>query len=528
MTIDAGEPRLLAGARSERHATAGNAILGNPVTLLAGTLRGGIAKIISQFVNLATRIAFIAVLSRFIGPEEFGLFTMAMIFLGVFQIIATGGFAQAAIQHADPSEDQLSFLFIFGLVVAFAIAALICAGAPFVARFYDEPRIVAITIALTPSFILTAAGSIPTALLQRQMRFVEIAWIEALSGLVGTALGIVLALLGYSYWSLVAAAVAWPATATLSAWVLSGWRPRWPTVTRDVVPMLKYGTTLMVNGLVVFASYNSEKILLGRVWGASTLGIYSRASQISAMPTALIGQATISIAFSALSRLQDNPEHQRRYFSSFYLLVNAITVPVSIFCFAFAPDVIDTLLGRGWEQAHSVLRMLAPSILVLGMINPPGALLMATGRQNRSLAIGVVLVPLCLVAYIAGLPYGPNGVAFAYSLAMTLWLLPHLFWAFHGTAVTVGDSLRNVAPSLVAGLSSAGAAVAATRLSIYPQMPIFRLLIDGSVMGSVYLVILFLILKQNGRLEQLREIVAVKTTANRCEASDAGVPQVTM
>jgi PST family polysaccharide transporter len=281
-------------------------------------------------------------------------------------------------------------------------------------------------------------------------------------------------------------------------------------MTKDVVPMLTYGTTLMVNGLVVFASYNSEKFLLGRFWGPSALGIYGRASQISAMPTTLIGQATMSIAFSALSRLQDNPEHQRRYFSSFYLLVNAITVPISIFCFAFAPDVIDTLLGRGWDQAHSVLRMLAPSILVLGMINPTASLLMATGRQNRSLAIGIALVPVCLGAYVAGLPYGPSGVAFAYSLAMMLWLLPHLFWAFHRTPVTVADSLLAVGPSLLAGLAGACAAVATIRLAFDPQMPLLRLLIEGGVMGSVYLVTLFLILRQNGRLEQLREVVAVK------------------
>jgi PST family polysaccharide transporter len=484
-----------------------NAVLGNPVILLAGSLKGGIAKIISQFVNLVTRIVFIAVLSRLIGPEEFGLFTMAMIFLGVFQVIATSGFAQAAIQHADPSEDQLSVLFIFGLGVAIAIAALCCAGAPFAANFYHEPRIVAITVALTPSFILTAAGAVPTALLQRQMRFVEIAWIEALSGLIGSALGIVLALLCYSYWSLVAAAIAWPATATLGAWVLSGWRPRWPRMAKDVVPMLTFGTTLMVNGLVVFASYNSEKFLLGRFWGASVLGIYGRASQISTMPTTLMGQATMSIAFAALSRLQDNPEHQRRYFSSFYLLVNAITVPISLFCFTFAPDVVDTLLGRGWDQAHNVLRMLAPSILVLGMINPTAALLMATGRQNRSLAIGLALVPVCLGAYIAGLPYGPDGVALAYSLAMMLWLLPHLFWAFHRTPVTVADSLLAVAPSLLAGLAGACAALAATQLSIFPRMPLFRLSIEGSVMGGVYLATLFLILKQNGRLEELKEVV---------------------
>jgi hypothetical protein len=76
--------------------------------------------------------------------------------------------------------------------------------------------------------------------------------------------------------------------------------------------------------------------------------------------------------------------------------------------------------------------------------------------------------------------------------------------------VTVADSLLAVSPSLLAGLAGACAAAATTRLAFDPQMPLLRLLIEGGVMGSVYLVTLFLILRQNGRLEQLREVVAVK------------------
>ncbi len=75
-----------------------------------------------------------------------------------------------------------------------------------------------------------------------------------------------------------------------------------------------------------FAS-NFEKVLLGRYWGVDALGIYGRAYQFANIPTDNLNSAASEVAFSALSRLQNDPDRLRTYFLKGYSLVLAMTVP---------------------------------------------------------------------------------------------------------------------------------------------------------------------------------------------------------
>ena len=71
--------------------------------------------------------------------------------------------------------------------------------------------------------------------------------------------------------------------------------------------MMLFGGTLTLNGLVAYVAYNAEKVLIGRFWGADAIGIYGRAYQLVNIPTENLNSAVGEVAFSALSRLQDDP-----------------------------------------------------------------------------------------------------------------------------------------------------------------------------------------------------------------------------
>ena len=72
-----------------------------------------------------------------------------------------------------------------------------------------------------------------------------------------------------------------------------------------------------------------------------------------------------------------------------------------------------------------------------------------------------MLAPLVITAYVIGLPYGPNGVAFAYSAAMTVWLVPHVLWCLHGTAVSPRDLFFAISRPLLSAIVAAAVAFGA-------------------------------------------------------------------
>ena len=254
--------------------------------------------------------------------------------------------------------------------------------------------------------------------------------------------------------------------------------------------MMRFGGTMTLNGLIVYVAYNFEKVLLGRFWGAETVGVYGRAYQLINIPTENLNSSVGEVAFSLLARVQDDPNRLRSYFLKGYSLVLALTVPVTIACALFGDDLITVFLGPKWKDAVPIFRLLAPTILIFAMINPFSWLLFSMGKVRRSLNIALVIAPLVMTAYIIGLPYGPRGVAFAYSTAMIIWLIPNILWCIRGTNISFRDILNVIKrPLISAGVAACVAAV--VRFELGPTLaPLLRLTLGCGILFGVYILML--------------------------------------
>ena len=425
------------------------------------TIRGGLARLMAQGADFSLRAwSRLMVLARLLDPKDFGLVGMVTALTGVLMLFRDFGLSAAAIQHTTVTEDQLSNLFWINVLAGILLALLLVAGAPAIAAFYHEPRLRAVSAALSLSFLFNAVGIQHGAMLQRQMRFTALAVINTISLVSSIALAIGAALAGYGYWALVAMAVTSPLVASSGFWIAAAWVPGPPRRRTGIRSMMRFGGTMTLNGLVVYVASNFEKVLLGRYLGADAIGLYGRAFQLVNIPTANLNGAAGEVAFAALSRIQDDGDRLRRYFLRGYSLVLAMTVPLTLLCALFSADVIQVFLGPKWSAAAPIFRFLAPTILVFAIANPLSWLLTSLGLVKRLLKMGLVIAPIMIVSYIIGLPYGPEGVAFAYSTVMVLWLFPLIAWAVHGTAISIRDILMTACKPLACGIVAAGLAFA--------------------------------------------------------------------
>ena len=460
------------------------------------TLRGGFAKVCAQGASFLLRIGSLMVLARLLDPEDFGLVGMVTAVTGVFSLFKDAGLSMATVQRATITNEQVSTLFWINMLVGAVLGLLSLAIAPILVSFYQEPRLFWVTAALAAGFLFNAAGVQHSALLQRRMSFTTLSAIEIISLVVSIAVGIGMAFGGYGYWALVGMAVVLPAVSTVCLWSIATWVPGVPHRGVGISSMMRFGGTATLNGLVVYIAYNLEKVLLGRFWGAEALGIYGRAYQLINIPTENLNSASGGVAFAALSRLQDDPDRFKNYFLKGYSVVLALTLPITIACALFANDIILILLGPKWKEAIPIFQLLTPTILVFALINPMWWLLASMGLVGRSLKIALVIAPLVIASYILGLPYGPTGVAFAYSAVMTLWLVPHIAWCIHGTMISLRDLLRVSRRPFLSAIVAA--AVAFTAQLFYGQSlsPLPRLLLGGGILLIVYLWMLLYVMGQ--------------------------------
>ena len=130
------------------------------------------------------------------------------------------------------------------------------------------------------------------------------------------------------------------------------------------------------------------------------------------------------------------------------------------------------------------------------MINPFSWLLFAIGKVVRSLKIALVIAPLVISGYLIGLPYGPKGVALGYSIAMVLWVVPHVVWCVHGTAISSMDIFRVLSRPLISG-TVAAVLPFALEISWGHYMPhLARLVIGSLIFVSIYAGMLLYVMGQ--------------------------------
>jgi len=459
-------------------------------------IRGGFAKVCAQAANFTLRIGSLMVLARLLDPKDFGLVGMVTAFTGVLNLFRDFGLSAATVQRVDVTDEQISTLFWINILVGVILALSLTALAPVVVGFYHEPHLLWVTIVLSTAFLFNAAGVQHSALLQRQMRFTALATIEIISLITSTSIGISMAVAGFGYWALVATAVSVPLVGTLCLWQTTGWIPGKPRLQSGLHSLMRFGGTLTLISVVMYIAYNLEKVLLGRFWGANAVGIYGRAFQLINMPTENLNSSVGEVAFSALSRVQNDPGRFRNYFLKGYSLVLALTIPMTIAVCLFAHDLIFVLLGPKWKDAAEILRLLAPTILIFALINPIGWLIFSLGMVGRSLKATLVFAPLVICGYIMGLPYGPKGVAFGYSAVMALWAVPLIMWGIHGTVVSFRDIVLAASRPLVSGIVATALAFGVQFLCGPSLSPLPRLILGAIVLLGAYAGMLLYVMGQ--------------------------------
>jgi PST family polysaccharide transporter len=460
------------------------------------SVRGGFATVSAQGVKFVLQTGTTMVLARLLSPQDFGLQGMVVAVTGFLALFQSAGLGSATIQKHEVTHEQTSTLFWINVAVGAALATLCAALAPVMVAFYHEPRLYWIAVVSGATFMLNGLAAQHQALLLRGMRFVTTAKIEVLSLTVGSGTGVVLALLGCRYWSLVGMAMVSALVSAAGVWLTVPWVPGPPRRRSGIRSMLHFGGLATCNSFVVFLAWNSEKILLGRFWGADALGLYGRAFQLVTLPVQQLNASVSNVAFPALSRIQHDAKRLARSFLRGYSLLISSTIPITITCALFAEEIVRIVLGAKWMEAAPIFRLLAPVALVFAVANPLSWLVMSTGRAGRALSMSVATTPLVILGIIVGLSHGPKGVALGYSSALTLLLIPIAAWSKHGTGITWSDLWGATKPPFLSGLV-AGAAGLLVKFTLGSRLaPILYLMVGLALVLGVYAWVLLIVMRQ--------------------------------
>jgi len=453
--------------------------------------RGTLVTVGAQWSRTALQLVSTVVLARLLAPADFGLIAMVMAIVGLADLLREFGLSGAIVRLREIDDRLWAAIHRFSLLVGLVAAGLAAASAPLVAMLYAEPRLVALTLALAPIVLVNAVAMPLQAALQRELRFGAIAIVEVVAAAAGVAGAIVAALLGAGYWSLVL--LPGLAAVVRLELLLVVRRPplRHPRPWRDLRPVVGTGGSILGVEVLNYAARNLDNVLIGRVLGATVLGVYSRAYALLMLPISQLNGPLARVGLPVLSRLRDDADAYRRYVRTAMLVIGYAAIPTFAIAAAVATPLVVVLLGDDWAAAGPIFALLAIAGVAQALGNVSGWLYVSLGRAHRQLAYFAATKPLVILAFVVGLAWnGVHGLALLYGLVSCALLVPGFLLAIRGTFVRFSDvSLPVLRPVLLAPVAFAAAAAVSAPLAAAP----LPALAAGSLAGVAVLGLALLI-----------------------------------
>ncbi len=419
-------------------------------------------------------------IARLLTPDEYGLFGMAMVFIGFAQLASEAGLLATIVQAPTLDESYAARLGGLALMLAIAIAAFSAGISSLLAVFFREPAVQMIVMALSLMFILRGVQVLRRGMITRALRFHHIAWIDTVEAVVTSLATLGYALLGWSYWSLVAGVLTGLACGTLLSVVLYPHRIELPRHISEFAGSISFGANVFGGQVAWYAYTTADFLVIGRMLGATALGAYTFAWVIAGIAVERIAAMAGRVVPAVFAAVQDDAAALRRYIYRLTEGLALVTMPVCIGIALVADLIVVVGLGDAWLAAIAPMRILAvyAAFRCLAVILPH--VLVYTGHARQSMQYNVAALVVLLPMFIAGAAMlGTPGVAWA-------WLIVYPLL----TAFTYLRYLRNsISLSMTQYLGSLGAALGATGVMTAAVLAV-RALLPATVPAPLVLAVL--------------------------------------
>ena len=376
------------------------------------------AQVLLQVITLG-------ILARFLSPQDFGVFSIATVFTNFAALISQLGVGPALVQREKLSDKHVSTGFSLSLIVGFILAGVLYVTAPIVAAYYDEPALNSVLKVVSLTFVISSGATVSISLIQRRLEFRRYVIVNLTSYAFGYCLvSIVMALMGYGIWALVGGSLAQAAVNMVLGFILSPHRLSLGFSLPIAQELLSFGGGFTLARIFNYFATQGDYLVLGRIGGASVLGIYSRAYQLMAVPASQIGSVLERVLFPLWAREQSDVSALSRYYLAASGGLSAITMGASGLLVVTAPEVIRVVLGSQWEDVIVPFQIMSLVLFARTGYKLSDSLAKATGavysRATRELLYALLVITSTWVGY----HWGIFGVSVGVSLAiLTNWII---------------------------------------------------------------------------------------------------------
>lgn len=370
--------------------------------ILSATIKGTAWNYV--IFALSKGVTFVAtlILARLLTPNEFGLMALGLIVIGFLDTFSGMGVENVIIYKQENIEHNSNVAFTLGLIINSTISITTFLIAPFVAAFFNDPRVTDILRALSVIFVIWGIGNIHAARLKKELRFRQTLLPELGKSAAKAIVSIGMALMGYGVWSLVWGQIAANVAASSLYWLTYRWRPRLDLDLATSRELLGYSSQTVLTAFMGVIMSNIDYLIVGKRLGSENLGYYTMAFRVPELLIINTCYIVSNALFPAYSKVQNDLKTLQKGFLLTLRYIALYTVPVGVGIIILTPELVKVVFGDRWIPAIPVMQAISLYAVIYSLSFNSGDIYKATGRPDIINKLGLinlaVAIPLLWLA----------------------------------------------------------------------------------------------------------------------------------
>lgn len=376
-------------------------------------------SLIERLTLQSTQFLLGIIIARLVLPSEYGLIAMLSVFLAVAQVFIDSGFTYSLLQKQNRTDKDFSTVFVFNVVLAFAIYWLFFILARYIADFYNEEQLKPIIRVSFLALIINSFSIVQRVRFQIALNFKTQAYVAFVSTLISGVIAILLAYIGMGVWALVTQTLLASFMTTIGFWILGKWNMKLVFSKKSFNDLFPFGLKILITMLMDTVYVNLYNLLIGKTYSSENLGFYNRAFTLSQFPSRNLYNILNRVLFPVLCEQQNDTIQQTETYKKYIQLILFIVFPLMVYLSFFAYPIIDFILSSKWTPCAIYLSILSIAYMFFPIMASLFDLVNSRGFSNLTLkaevfkkifGISVVIItipmgiiPLCIGALITNI-----------------------------------------------------------------------------------------------------------------------------
>ena len=383
----------------------------NRVIKRVSVARGAVLVVAMRWTDRLIGLVSTLILARLLLPEDFGIVAMASIVVGLIDTLLDLGVGSALVQNKHAGREEFDTAWTFRLLQAAFAALLIWLAAPFAAEYFRDPRVIDVIKVMALAVLIGGFENIGIVAFQKNMEFgrdFQFFFFRRVAGFVVT---IALAFWLKSYWAMVIGAVVGRTVGVAISYGMHDYRPRLSMA--RFRQLWSFSQWILVGNVGSYGLMQIDKFLVGRRTDAATMGSYSLADDIAAMPSTELLSPLSRVLFPLFVDSAHDSEKLRVAFCKAIGVQTLLALPAGVGLCMVASDAVLLLLGERWQQAIPLVQTLALISVFSALTYSSSYLLLALGRVSLQALLSWLRFGMLAFLVIVVFPdVGAQGIAY--------------------------------------------------------------------------------------------------------------------